>query len=936
MKDTPGKRVSQDGTALPWPPPGLAPSPSRQRRRLGPRQRPGQQPSRSPSRENAEPLPSPRRLRQQRDHGRRHGLAAEAIAGNLVFTREQVTAWYVLPLQRWSFRPPDDRAALTEALTARLSQFAGRRIYIRVTSRPYEAWQWAAAFDASTRDRQPVLRGPCPAHPHLSAPGCPSCRSGQAWLDWLAQQQARIREWGIADRVTYLGVQVAGRSGLTRMLGQAWGRAADLEVSGLASAVNEISTVVAAPGLGGVPATPAQMQWLLARSCGLHLPAPAALEDDPGPVPYALPAVAPDVMETADLAQVASAFRWSAQPFGRTVLVTRGDGLAVHVAVLTVAGMTDQEDDVDNPWIQRTDRLSFPTEWMIIADVRRREEVAREMRSLMQRIRHQNAHITLEHGQPAPLSLERQMRTARRIEDESQVGSDAFASRVRTWARIAVAGETEKEAADRARQVAELYAPGITVVHSPGQYALAREFIPGERMADFGHRRAMETGALAAGMPAASATVGHRHGFPIGVTTSTAARAVTLHPWYGMEELNHSGLITVTGTLGGGKSTLAGLFAYMAVRAGIPTVVMDPSGMLDRLCHIPEIARASLAVNLLESPAGTLNPYRLIPDPPPDTRTADREPGMRAAAVARRALVTDILRMLLPPRVQGEATEFALGEAVRAAPATLDSSPQQVIAALAGLERDSLADRGALLAGILEGVSEHPLARLFFPVGDAPPGATIGQGSLLTVMTLRGLVLPGDARRPEERTAEEQLSIPVLHLAAQLLRRLLLDLPRSTRKLAVLDEAHMVTSDATGRKVVNELARDSRKNDACVIYVSQNPADLLAAGVANLVGAAFAFRTEGGQEQAATLDLLGLPHGAGYEEHLARLSLVTGGGPGETGECLMRDGQGGIEQVQVDLGGNAALRAALNSAPGRSSAGGGSGVVGRPFRVVRR
>jgi hypothetical protein len=88
----------------------------------------------------------------------------------------------------------------------------------------------------------------------------------------------------------------------------------------------------------------------------------------------------------------------------------------------------------------------------------------------------------------------------------------------------------------------------------------------------------------------------------------TARRAVTLHPWFGMEQLNHSGLITITGTLGGGKSNLAGLLIYMATRAGIATVVMDPSGLLDRLCAIPEIAAASLAVNLLESPSGTLTP----------------------------------------------------------------------------------------------------------------------------------------------------------------------------------------------------------------------------------------------------------------------------------------------------------------------------------------
>ena len=926
MTTAPPRPGSTTRQALPWPPPGLAPGaamPAEPRRSRRPRwpDSPPEMPAarvRSPR-----PTSAPRRRASQRGPVRGTGLGAEAIAGNLVLARDQVTAWYVLPLQQWSFRSPAERTALAEAMTARISKLAGRRIYIRVTTRPFEAWQWAADLDASVRGRHPVMRGPCPAHAHLSEPGCPACRPGHAWLDWLAEQQARIRQWGVADRVVYLGVRVTGRGGLARMLGRAWDRAADLEITGLSAAVSEIGAVAAGPGLGAVPATPGQLQWLITRSCGLHLPAPAAMEENPAPAPYALPATAPASAGSADLAELASAFQWSARPFGRTVLVTRADGAAMHVAVLTAAGMTDQDDAGPSPWIQRTDRLEFPAEWVITADVRRREDVAREMRHLIDRIRHQAHHITVEHSQPAPLSLDRQMQAARRIEDESQTGPEAFASRVHAWARIAVAGETETQALERARRVAELYAPGITIVHTPGQYALAREFIPGEPLADFGHRRSIETAALAAGMPNASASAGHRHGFPIGVTTSTAVRAVTLHPWHGMEQLNHSGLITVTGTLGGGKSSLAGLITYMAVRAGITTVVLDPSGLLDRLCHLSEIARAALAVNLLESPPGTLNPYQLIPDPPPVPASrahaagAARQKRARdaaAATVARRALVADILKMLLPARVLDEATEFAISEAVRQAPATATSSPQQVITALNSLDRHGLADRGALLAGFLAGIAEHPLARLFFPAGEAR-GAAAGRATLLSVMTLRGLVLPGEARLPEERTTEEQLSIPVLHLAAQLVRRMLLDLPRATRKLAVLDEAHALTRDPVGRSQVLELARDSRKNNVCAIVVSQNPGDLLAAGIANLVGAAFAFRTEGEAEQAATLDLLGLPRGAGHEQQLASLSRGALAGSGVTGECLMRDGHGGIEQVQVDLGSNPALRAALDSTP---------------------
>jgi hypothetical protein len=331
---------------------------------------------------------------------------------------------------------------------------------------------------------------------------------------------------------------------------------------------------------------------------------------------------------------------------------------------------------------------------------------------------------------------------------------------------------------------------------------------------------------------------------------------------------------------------------------------------------------------MLESPAGTLCPYRLISEPvrgrfdfedsgrrvDPDTADDRWRQACRAAEAQRRSLTADILRMLLPPATTTSNDEKALREAVRRAPATVNASPRDVIAELAKLDEFGLADYAPLVARELEGVAEQPLARLFFPAAEGD-GLSLS-GHLLTVMTLPGLSIPDDDRRPEERTTEEQLSIPVLHLAAQLLRRVLFDLPRSQRKAAVLDEAHALTHDTVGRNLVNRIARDSRKYNLLALLISQSPGDLLAAGIANLIGAAFAFRTEGDEEQAATCRLLRLPLGHGYEQRLSLLSsaaLATG--TGHTGECLFLDGYG-LEQVQIDLGPDPDLRAVLNTTPG--------------------
>ena len=61
---------------------------------------------------------------------------------------------------------------------------------------------------------------------------------------------------------------------------------------------------------------------------------------------------------------------------------------------------------------------------------------------------------------------------------------------------------------------------------------------------------------------------------------------------YATEVRETSGLVPVVGGLGAGKSVLLGQITYEAVRRGIPSVVLDPSGPLARLTELPGAARA--------------------------------------------------------------------------------------------------------------------------------------------------------------------------------------------------------------------------------------------------------------------------------------------------------------------------------------------------------
>ena len=198
------------------------------------------------------------------------------------------------------------------------------------------------------------------------------------------------------------------------------------------------------------------------------------------------------------------------------------------------------------------------------------------------------------------------------------MGLSGLSTRTRGWYRLAVSAPTEEEALDRASAVRKLFAPQITIARPADQYAVAREFIPGEKLGTTAYKRRMPVTTLAAAVPAATAKVGDRLGIHLGETSGTSTRVVTWEPWEMTERGEESGLAVLCAGLGGGKSTAGGNIIYRSLMQGVPWTVLDPSGRLTALCRLPELADRAEAIDLLEAPPGVLNTYRVIAEPARD------------------------------------------------------------------------------------------------------------------------------------------------------------------------------------------------------------------------------------------------------------------------------------------------------------------------------
>lgn len=824
----------------------------------------------------------------EHEPARRSRLALRHVDNNLAFTAHEAWAWFVLPTQPWAFRSDSQREQLMFGMGDALAWLAGHRIHLRVTSRPYPTADWARQLHSLT---------PRP----LSTPGV------ESWTDHMVTMQRHLRTQTMAEKQVFLGVRVSSRAPSHRMLAAAWRKPTNIEHARLLTKVEQVAESIALPGLEGHPATTREMEWLLRRSVGLGLPAPVSL------------AAAEDVTwEEEDLETFADQVDHDVQPLGRTVHVTSrglGDPVERHIAVMSIGRLEEIEapDPTHEPWLSHTDRLPFPVEWSCQLDVLSGVDARRSIQRKLLAVRDMQKHYG-EHALDEPLALDRQARQARQVEDQMSRGSEVMAARVHGWFRLAVAARTEEECLERVRKVVTSYrGRRVTIEHPRGQYGLLREFIPGEQVSTSAHRRRLPVLYVAAGSPMAASRLGDRRGPYVGYTAGASRRAVMFDTHYATEVKETSGLVPVVGGLGAGKSVLLGQITYEAVRRGIPAVVLDPSGPLARLTELPELAGHAEHLDLTTAASGTLNPFAVVAAP---LRSAYRteEAFTEAEVLAaqdRKLLAMDVVRMLLPASFDVmPQTPLVISDAVRATKGRPESSLWEVVE---NLERHE-DSQGRVVANFLRDMAELPLSRLFFP----PSGERQSRlAASLTVLTMPGLILPPRSVPRDHWSTSEQLAVPLLHLASWYATRAVYGRPMGDRKLVALDETHFLGEWSAGRALFTRLGRDSRKWNTCVLAASQNPADVLGMDVANFMSAAFVGRLEDEDAARDGLRMLRVPTGVGYEWALSGLS--SGRGSDGFREFVMRDVDGHVDKVRIDLTANPGLLEALNTTAGRHS-----------------
>jgi hypothetical protein len=462
-------------------------------------------------------------------------------------------------------------------------------------------------------------------------------------------------------------------------------------------------------------------------------------------------------------------------------------------------------------------------------------------------------------------------------EYEAVLQSSAHPPMLRAYLGVAVGAPDRPELERRVEVLRERF--GEVRLHRPRglQHSLFFDHVPrtdGGSVPDYLQQMTVEQfGAMVA---TASTELGSRSGPYIGHTPSGAARPVRYDPTEAPRTARPSGVL-LAGTLGSGKTLAAESIAYAAQRRGSLVVDFDPKPD-HNLEAIPELEGQVEVLELSGDPRhrGKLDPLQV------------GLPELREELAS--SYLLDLLRD--PPPSWENAIDRVVRDAVRAG----ERSLLRVIARL----RESEAAAAQEAAEALDVLSDFGLARLGFADGEVSP--VQASASVITIRT-PGLALPDPDASRETYTRAERISVATLSLVAALALRLVSH-DRSRHKIVLLDEAWFLLASTQGRLLLNRLIRLGRSMNATILLATQRLADL--GELSELVGVYFLFGQDSIPEAERALEILGLdPTDAAQRSRLTEY---------RQGLCLMRDLDGRVGEVQIDLV-FPSLLAALDNTP---------------------
>jgi hypothetical protein len=783
-----------------------------------------------------------------------NGYELKYLEDGLLVSSSGPWAWFRLRTRSYDVLSEGERLAALFQEARLLSGLGEREAHLLVVPRTLSVSGWAAELDRETP------------------------RPGPGWGAHLERVVAHVEDQRFRRREVYLGLSLARRrrrhwllsllTGPERQMGLEDPRPGDL--AALRQQLDLVHREVAAASPGARPATAPELRWLMRRTVWRGL-----LEDVEAQEPPARPAWGGEALALVE-GLVRNGYR---------SLRVGDDSTGIgHVASLGMAYMPERLPFPGAEWLYHYEGLGFPIEASVRFRVVGPRQAAQHLSGQTARALDQYEHI-LKTSADVPLDVLEGYDETRQL--ERRVLRDQLPL-LYCWPRLVVAGGSEEQLAARLTDVIEAYRDlGIELVRPAGdQLALFLEAMPGDRVRVRAYEQRMEAVTLAGSMYAASPELGDAAAPYLGSTTPGSRAMVALDVLAAARRNRPTG-IALAGEPGSGKTNTALKLTHDARLRGAWAVAITPKEEdVLGLSRLPEMAPVQM-IRPDDRYEGLLDPFRI------------EEEGEAGGLLA-----ADLCRTFLPPVLGAEAEAHLLTAASEEIDATGGLQPS--LLGMVGRLEGSPYEVAREAAAALRAIAAKPMARMCF--GDG--GESLRLDGALTVLLLDRLGLPDSGTRPEEWSISERLAVGLVRAMTALVGRLLLSADRHQPKLLFLDEAWAVTSSADGRRLVERIARIGRARNLALLLATQNAGDFRAGDQANTailnsLSVRLGFRSTDEDEIRAMLALVGA------EPTPELMAEVSGFRPGE---CLMRDLDGRIGRVQVDLVTDE-LRAAFDTTP---------------------
>jgi hypothetical protein len=441
---------------------------------------------------------------------------------------------------------------------------------------------------------------------------------------------------------------------------------------------------------------------------------------------------------------------------------------------------------------------------------------------------------------------------------------------LRATLAIAIGAAEEAELERRVEMCRRAY--GEIRLHRPlgDQLQLFVQTLPAQRTRVVGYDDTLTPEQVAAMMPTGAHATGSRRGFYLGHTLTASRQPVRFNLREGSDADRNATILSV-GALGSGKTTLDQKLKYEGFLLGARVIDCDPKG--DHRFHLlEEVAPHTECITLRPDASlrGVLDPLRVAPEH------------------LRQDAAVSFLRDLLPLRAEPTWETAVLGAVDRVMRRSRQPTCIEVVRALCDGDSTEAQVGSTLAVYARSGLTQ---------LGFADPAVSLpalGERQV-TYLPIRDLPSPEPGIPRAEYSQAERVGEQIVRLIAMFAMQLMAA-ERGRLKLFSFDEGWRLLGDPVGRRLLASLQRMGRSELAVPIISTQLVTDALIGereSLENLIGATFVFGMRSEAEATRALTLLGLD----AEDQRMRQILLDF----EAGRCLLRDHQGRVEAVQVDV-----------------------------------